>query len=164
MSLATSGNKAILAVENDGPPLPEAMVTRLFDSMVSLREPEVPRTEAHLGLGLYIVRLVAEFHQGTVRAMNLSGRRGSAIRSRGAIALKSSAWPASCCSIVIALADRRVVPRLLPLVHAPGRPEAKSKDVEDMVACARCGVNMPRSEAVAEGDAYHCKDNPRCRP
>ena len=54
----------MLAVENDGPPLPEAMVTRLFDSMVSLRAPDAPRGEAHLGLGLYIVRLVAEFHGG----------------------------------------------------------------------------------------------------
>jgi two-component system, OmpR family, sensor histidine kinase ChvG len=75
--LATSGNKAILAVENDGLPLPDAMVTRLFDSMVSLREPEVRRSEAHLGLGLYIVRIVAEFHQGRVRAMNLPGPGGA---------------------------------------------------------------------------------------
>ncbi len=42
-------------------------------------------------------------------------------------------------------------------------PEAKTESGEDMVSCARCGVNMPRSEAVKEGDAYHCKDNPRCR-
>jgi uncharacterized protein len=42
-------------------------------------------------------------------------------------------------------------------------PEEKNERVEDMVACARCGVNMPRSEAVKEGDAFHCKDNPRCR-
>ena len=77
ISLTTSGNKAVLAVENDGPPLPEAMVTRLFDSMVSLRAPDVPRREAHLGLGLYIVRLVAEFHGGTVRATNLPGAGGA---------------------------------------------------------------------------------------
>jgi len=43
-------------------------------------------------------------------------------------------------------------------------PAAKSEAGEDMVACSRCGVNLPRSEAVAEGGAYHCKDNPRCRP
>jgi dedicated sortase system histidine kinase len=77
VSLATNANKAILAVENDGPPLPEAMVTRLFDSMVSLRAPDVPRPEAHLGLGLYIVRIVAEFHGGSVRAMNLPGTAGA---------------------------------------------------------------------------------------
>lgn len=77
VSLATNAGKAVLAVENDGPPLPEAMVTRLFDSMVSLRPPDTARREAHLGLGLYIVRLVAEFHGGQVRAMNLSGPVGA---------------------------------------------------------------------------------------
>ncbi len=45
------------------------------------------------------------------------------------------------------------------------RPQrgAKGEAGEDMVACATCGVNMPRSEAVEEGGAYRCKDNPRCR-
>ena len=42
-------------------------------------------------------------------------------------------------------------------------PEAKKEIGEDMVACTRCGVNMPRSEAVEEGGTYHCKDNPRCQ-
>jgi len=61
---------ARLSVENDGPPVPDAMLDRLFDSMVTLREGE------HLGLGLYIVRLVAEFHGGRVRAANLPGGKG----------------------------------------------------------------------------------------
>jgi len=33
---------------------------------------------------------------------------------------------------------------------------------EDMVACARCGVNLPRSEAREEAGAFYCRDNPRC--
>jgi uncharacterized protein len=36
------------------------------------------------------------------------------------------------------------------------------KKVEDMVACARCGVNLPRSEAKAEGEQFYCRDNPKC--
>ncbi|HST00097.1 MAG TPA: ATP-binding protein, partial [Usitatibacter sp.] len=75
ISLEAVPHHARLAVENDGPPLPEA-ATRLFDSMVSLRTADEPRGEAHLGLGLYIVRLVAQFHRGQVRAMNLPGGRG----------------------------------------------------------------------------------------
>ena len=79
ISLSAQGRRATLAVENDGPALPEATLARLFDSMVSLREPEMSGQagkHAHLGLGLYIVRLVAEFHGGRARAVNLAGARG----------------------------------------------------------------------------------------
>jgi uncharacterized protein len=34
---------------------------------------------------------------------------------------------------------------------------------EDMIACARCGVNLPRSEARREGDKWVCQGNPNCR-
>jgi two-component system, OmpR family, sensor histidine kinase ChvG len=64
-----------LAVENDGPPLPRGMHGRLFDSMVSVR-PGTGGDVPHLGLGLYIVRLIAEFHGGTVRAEDSEGGRG----------------------------------------------------------------------------------------
>lgn len=33
---------------------------------------------------------------------------------------------------------------------------------EDMVACARCGVHMPRSEAKIDAGSFYCRDNPRC--
>ena len=39
---------------------------------------------------------------------------------------------------------------------------SESARVEDMVACARCGVNMPQSEALLEGGKYYCASNPRC--
>ena len=40
--------------------------------------------------------------------------------------------------------------------------EDRKEKVEDMVACARCGVNMPKSEARCEGAQFFCRDNPRC--
>lgn len=40
---------------------------------------------------------------------------------------------------------------------------SRSVEGEDMVACARCGVNLPRSEARVEAGAFLCRDNPRCR-
>ena len=57
----------ILSVSNPGPPLPEHMQSQIFDSMVS-----VGRTEKsqHLGLGLYIARLIAEGHGGGLTAEN----------------------------------------------------------------------------------------------
>lgn len=42
------------------------------------------------------------------------------------------------------------------------RAPASTTQGEDMVACARCGVNMPRSDARAEGALFYCRDNPRC--
>jgi len=78
ISLSSAGaRRALLAVENDGPALPQSMVNRLFDSMVSLRSPQPAREGGHLGLGLYIVRLVAEHHGGNVRAMNLAEEGGA---------------------------------------------------------------------------------------
>ncbi|NIW86323.1 MAG: proteobacterial dedicated sortase system histidine kinase [Gammaproteobacteria bacterium] len=68
IELAQSDGHAQLLVCNEGPPLPEEMRGNLFDSMVSIRTRS--DAEAHLGLGLYIVRLIAEFHHGTVQAQN----------------------------------------------------------------------------------------------
>jgi uncharacterized protein len=40
--------------------------------------------------------------------------------------------------------------------------DSRTAKGEDMVACARCGVNLPRSEAQAQGALFYCRDNPRC--
>jgi uncharacterized protein len=37
----------------------------------------------------------------------------------------------------------------------PGRPTAE-KAAEDMVKCAHCGVNLPRSEAIYSGGDFYC--------
>jgi dedicated sortase system histidine kinase len=68
ITLQTHADKAILRVVNQGPPLPEDMQDSLFDSMVSVRSQK--GDEPHLGLGLYIVRLITEFHHGRVEALN----------------------------------------------------------------------------------------------
>lgn len=59
-----------LRVANDGPQLPESIRESLFESMVSSRSPG-QASGPHLGLGLHIARLIAEFHEGSVRAENL---------------------------------------------------------------------------------------------
>jgi two-component system, OmpR family, sensor histidine kinase ChvG len=64
-----------LSVENEGPLLPDAMRGRLFDSMVSVRGDQVSDAP-HLGLGLYIVRLIAKAHHGSATAQNRDDGRG----------------------------------------------------------------------------------------
>lgn len=41
-------------------------------------------------------------------------------------------------------------------------PPATTEKGEDMVTCARCGVNLPRSSAMEEGGRLVCRDNPKC--
>ena len=59
-----------VGVTNPGPPLPGRMRGQLFDSMVSLRGGSGSR---HLGLGLYVARLIAEGHGGRIEADNVEG-------------------------------------------------------------------------------------------
>jgi dedicated sortase system histidine kinase len=67
VELHKAGAAFQIIVENPGPPLPERMRSQLFDSMVSMR----PRDDnKHLGLGLYVARLIAEGHGGTIAAEN----------------------------------------------------------------------------------------------
>ena len=75
VDLAREGRAATLSVENQGPPLPAQMKNRLFESMVSIR-PAGVETEPHLGLGLYIVRLIAAFHGGEAMARDREGGDG----------------------------------------------------------------------------------------
>jgi dedicated sortase system histidine kinase len=69
-------NQIILNVINEGPTLPEGMEKELFQSMVSVRSTK--GEDPHLGLGLYLVRLICEFHGGEAVAENLSD--GSGVR------------------------------------------------------------------------------------
>jgi uncharacterized protein len=42
-------------------------------------------------------------------------------------------------------------------------PAAGGPEVEDMVTCTRCGVNLPRSDAREEQGKLICANNPGCR-
>src|SRR5690606_35133263 len=73
-SLEPRDGASVFVMANSGPILPAEMQDRLFDSLVSLRDGsargagEIP----HLGLGLHVVRLVAELHHGRASAANLA--------------------------------------------------------------------------------------------
>lgn len=67
--------RARLAVDNQGPPIPAELLGRLFDSMVSGRQGD-GGDQPHLGLGLYVARLIAAFHGGELSAANLPAGAG----------------------------------------------------------------------------------------
>lgn len=52
-------------------------------------------------------------------------------------------------------------PRRPPDGRGPARPGMGSAAVDDMVACAHCGVHLPRADAVAEGADLYCGDEHR---
>jgi signal transduction histidine kinase len=70
VALSFDGDETRIDVTNPGPPLPERMRTQMFDSMVSMRP---HKDNKHLGLGLYIAKLIAEGHGGHIEADNIEG-------------------------------------------------------------------------------------------
>jgi signal transduction histidine kinase len=68
VSLAREADRYALAVSNDGPRIAADVLPHLFESLYEQRSGRDDRP--HFGLGLYIVRLVAEFHGGSARAAN----------------------------------------------------------------------------------------------
>jgi signal transduction histidine kinase len=76
LALVSKGDWRHVTVRNTGTRLPETLRDQLFDSLVSVRE--AGGEHLHLGLGLHIVRLVAEAHGGSVEGRNLPGGQGVA--------------------------------------------------------------------------------------
>ncbi|TFH41554.1 MAG: proteobacterial dedicated sortase system histidine kinase, partial [Lysobacterales bacterium] len=79
LSVARRAGSVELEVRNLGPLLPGEMSDKLFESMVSIRN-DKGSEDPHLGLGLYIVRLIAEVHGARARASNLPGGEGVAVQ------------------------------------------------------------------------------------
>jgi two-component system sensor histidine kinase ChvG len=73
--LAAEPGWARLEVENPGPPLAPQNLPRIFESLWQSRVDADSRP--HFGLGLYIVRLIAEFHDGDAAAENLPDEQGA---------------------------------------------------------------------------------------
>jgi len=74
IDISRQKNMLQLSVINKGDILPESMRDNLFESMVSVRQKrgDLP----HLGLGLYIARMIIEFHNGSIQALNLKDNTG----------------------------------------------------------------------------------------
>ncbi|MEL6869979.1 MAG: ATP-binding protein [Pseudomonadota bacterium] len=68
--LNTANGKATISVTNTGPALPDGDPAQLFNSFVSARSDN--DAGQHLGFGLYIARLIAEAHNGTITARDVT--------------------------------------------------------------------------------------------
>ena len=91
--MTLDGTHRVLTIQvvNRGPRLPSSMRSQLFDSLVSIRPQRDGRH--HLGLGLHIVSLVAEFHRGTVRGEDLPDGSGVAFTVTMPVEERSRAAP-----------------------------------------------------------------------
>ncbi|WP_448211541.1 proteobacterial dedicated sortase system histidine kinase [Colwellia sp. MEBiC06753] len=65
-----------ITIKNNGQLLPENMENKLFNSMVSIRKDnqaastQQANSLPHLGLGLFIARIICEYHGGSITAQN----------------------------------------------------------------------------------------------
>jgi two-component system, OmpR family, sensor histidine kinase ChvG len=75
VSCYEDNGEAVVSIANSGQYLDHDMKDRIFDSMVSVR-PESKKKQPHLGMGLHIARMIAEFHQGYIYADNLLEEEG----------------------------------------------------------------------------------------
>ncbi len=75
LGLARSAAHYEMSVDNDGPPIPEDLLKRLFESLFEHRQGGDDKP--HFGLGLYIVRLIAECHGGSAAAANRQDGTGA---------------------------------------------------------------------------------------
>lgn len=74
IQLSRAAKNIELIVSNSGQLLPADMHSNLFESMVSVRDKKAE--QPHLGLGLYIVRMITDFHHGTAMARNRADNTG----------------------------------------------------------------------------------------
>jgi len=65
---------AQIDVINQGSQLPDGMAERIFEPLVSLGRKDAQKSR--LGMGLYVVKLIASFHGGDVIARNLTSSNG----------------------------------------------------------------------------------------
>jgi dedicated sortase system histidine kinase len=90
VDLKAVGTDLNLDITNVGPGIPENLLTSIFDSMVTARANN-PDNRLHFGIGLYVVRVIADHHQGSVHINNLEDPSGV----RVGVTLPSAAPPAN---------------------------------------------------------------------
>jgi two-component system sensor histidine kinase ChvG len=73
--LNSEDNFAFISIQNKGPLLPDDMSDELLNSMVSVREHNSPE-KTHLGLGLFIAKMICDYHQASISINNNKENNG----------------------------------------------------------------------------------------
>lgn len=80
VSTRRDGSAAVARIEDEGPGIPDAHMTRIFDRFFTYRPGAARRDSRHTGLGLAIVRSIVAGYGGAVSAAN--GERGAVLEVR----------------------------------------------------------------------------------
>jgi signal transduction histidine kinase len=59
-------NRVLLAVQNTGEPIPESLISRIFEPMTRANNKHKEDGQSSLGLGLYIAWAIVQAHRGTI--------------------------------------------------------------------------------------------------
>ena len=86
-----TGGVVELAVEDEGPGIPDGKLDGIFDRFYSER-PQSEQFGSHSGLGLSISRQIVEAHQGRIAAENRRDGQGNIIGARFVIRLPKAAF------------------------------------------------------------------------
>ena len=89
VSLNQSTNAVEFSLTNSGATIPTDMIEAVFDSMISIR-PGNPDNRLHFGMGLHVVRVIAEHHGGYVSIENVKEPDGVKVSVNLPLASKPS--------------------------------------------------------------------------
>ena len=89
LSLNQSTNAVEFSLTNSGATIPTDMIEAVFDSMISIR-PGNPDNRLHFGMGLHVVRVIAEHHGGYVSIENVKEPDGVKVSVNLPLASKPS--------------------------------------------------------------------------
>ena len=89
VSLNQSTNAVEFSLTNSGATIPTDMIEAVFDSMISIR-PGNPDNRLHFGMGLHVVRVIAEHHGGYVSIANVKEPDGVKVSVNLPLASKPS--------------------------------------------------------------------------
>ena len=75
LTTRVDGHQVVVTVADEGPGIAPEVLAGIFDLFAI--DTQVPLEESGLGIGLAVVRALAEAHGGSVGAMSSQSRRGS---------------------------------------------------------------------------------------